>query len=188
MRTTSPSSSVTGRPPISISLTISALAMVDLPEPERPVKKTVKPCLARARLGAAQLLDHRREAEPVGDVQPLLQAAAQLGAGDVEDGLALGDLVARLVLRLLLDVDHLLEVDHLDADLGLVLAEQLLRRVGVVEVLAVAVLARAGMVAADDHVGAAVVAADDARARSPRAGRPCAWRGSSSDSVVVEAG
>ena len=40
----SPSSSVTGRPPISISLTSSAEAMVDLPEPERPVKNTVKPC------------------------------------------------------------------------------------------------------------------------------------------------
>ena len=43
----SPSSSVTGRPPISISLTISALAMVDLPLPEKPVKNTVKPCLER---------------------------------------------------------------------------------------------------------------------------------------------
>ena len=111
---------------------------------------------------AAQLLDDGREGEPVGDLEPFLQAAAQLGAGDVEDGLALLDLVARLVLRLLLDVDHLLEVDHLDADLVLVLAEQLLGVVGAVEGLALAVLARAGVVAADDHVGAAVVAADDA--------------------------
>ena len=47
LRTTSPSSSVTGRPPISISLVISALATVDLPEPERPVKKTVKPWFPR---------------------------------------------------------------------------------------------------------------------------------------------
>ncbi len=43
MRTMSPSSSVTGRPPISSSLTISTLATVDLPEPDRPVKKTVNP-------------------------------------------------------------------------------------------------------------------------------------------------
>ena len=50
LRTTSPSSSVTGRPPISISLTISALAMVDLPEPEKPVKNTVKPCFERSGL------------------------------------------------------------------------------------------------------------------------------------------
>src|SRR5690606_40756854 len=55
-----------------------------------------------------------------------------------------------------------LEVDQLDPDLVLMFAEQLLRVIGAVEVLALAVLARPGMVAADDHVGAAVVAADDA--------------------------
>lgn len=91
----------------------------------------------------------------------LAQAAAQLGAGDVENGLAGLDLVAGLVLGLFLHIDHLLEVDHLDPDLGLVLAEQLLRVIGAVEVLAGAVLARPGMVAPDDHVGAAVVAPDD---------------------------
>ena len=46
-RTTSPSSRVTGRPPISSSLTSSTLAMVDLPDPDRPVKNTVNPCWAR---------------------------------------------------------------------------------------------------------------------------------------------
>src|SRR5262249_23012756 len=35
---------VTERPPSSISFTRSALAIVDLPEPERPVNSTVKPC------------------------------------------------------------------------------------------------------------------------------------------------
>jgi hypothetical protein len=91
---------------------------------------------------------------------PLLEAAAQFGARDVEDGGAFGHLVHRVVLRLLLDEDHLLEVDHLDADLGRVLLEQLLRVVGAVEVLALAVLPRPRMVAAHDHVGAAVVLAD----------------------------
>ena len=43
LRTRSPSSSVTGRPPISSSLICSTLATVDLPDPERPVKNTVKP-------------------------------------------------------------------------------------------------------------------------------------------------
>ena len=38
---------VTGRSPVSISLTISAFAIVDFPDPESPVKKTVKPCLLR---------------------------------------------------------------------------------------------------------------------------------------------
>ena len=56
----------------------------------------------------------------------------------------------------------MLEIDHLDPDFGLMLAEKLLRGIGVVEILALAVLARTGMVAPDDHVGAAVVAADDA--------------------------
>ena len=43
-RTTSPSSKVTGLPPISINFIISAFAIVDLPEPENPVNNTVKPC------------------------------------------------------------------------------------------------------------------------------------------------
>src|ERR1019366_2747202 len=47
LRTRSPSSSVTGRPPISRNFVISALAMVDLPDPESPVKKMVTPCLCR---------------------------------------------------------------------------------------------------------------------------------------------
>ena len=47
LRTRSPSRRVTGRSPVSISLTISAFAIVDFPDPESPVKKTVKPCLLR---------------------------------------------------------------------------------------------------------------------------------------------
>ena len=47
LRTRSPSSSVTRRPPSSSSLTSSAFAIVDLPEPDRPVKNTVNPCLCR---------------------------------------------------------------------------------------------------------------------------------------------
>ncbi len=43
LRTMSPSRRVTGLPPISSSLTRSTLATVDFPEPERPVKNTVKP-------------------------------------------------------------------------------------------------------------------------------------------------
>ncbi len=45
LRTMSPSSSVTGRPPASMNRTSSTLAMVDFPAPERPVKKIVIPCL-----------------------------------------------------------------------------------------------------------------------------------------------
>ena len=156
----SPSSSVTGRPPISISLTISALAMVDLPEPEKPVKNTVKPCLARGgRVRRSSCTTSGKENHS-GISSPSAQAPAQLGAGDVEHGHALLDLVRRLVLGALLDVDHVLEIDHLDADLVLVLAEQILGVVGAVEILAGRVLARARMVAPDDEMGAAVVLAD----------------------------
>ncbi|MPL71146.1 hypothetical protein SDC9_16917 [bioreactor metagenome] len=120
--------------------------------------------LRARRRGPAQLGHHLGEGEPVRNLQPFAQAAAQFRARDVEDGdlVLVGDLVGRLVLGALLHIDHLLEVDHLAADLRLVLGEQLLRVIGAVEILAGAVLARAGMVAADDHVGAAVVAADDA--------------------------
>src|SRR3569623_1683265 len=48
LRTTSPSSRLTGRPPSSNSFANTAFAIVDLPEPERPVKNNVKPCLDRA--------------------------------------------------------------------------------------------------------------------------------------------
>jgi hypothetical protein len=110
--------SVTGRPPISISLTISALAMVDLPLPERPVKNTVKPCLARAAAGAAQFVTTSGKLNHSGC--PALRA----GGGAVrcrkcQHGLAFGHFVHREILGLFLHIDHLLEIDHLDADLGL---------------------------------------------------------------------
>src|SRR5207248_6390693 len=47
LRTRSPSKSVTGLPPTSRNLVTRTLAIVDLPAPERPVKKTVTPCLCR---------------------------------------------------------------------------------------------------------------------------------------------
>ena len=43
--TRSPSRSVTDRPPFSSNLDSSAFAIVDFPEPESPVKKTVNPCV-----------------------------------------------------------------------------------------------------------------------------------------------
>ena len=47
LRTRPPSSNVTGRPPTSRNFVSSTLAIVDFPEPERPVKKIVTPCLLR---------------------------------------------------------------------------------------------------------------------------------------------
>ena len=118
--------------------------------------------LGARRLGAAQFLHHFGEGEPFGDLQPFGQAAAQFGAGDVEDGhvVLVGDLVRGLVLGAFLHIDHVFEIDHFDAHLVLMLAEQVLRVVGAVEILAGGVLAGAGVVAADDEMGAAVVLAD----------------------------
>ena len=63
-RTRSPSSSVTGRPPISSSLIMSTLAIVDLPAPERPVKNTVIPCLCRGAKCTPQFARDFGKGEP----------------------------------------------------------------------------------------------------------------------------
>ena len=54
----------------------------------------------------------------------------------------------------------MLEGNHFDAHFGLILAEQILRVIGPVEIFALAVLAGAGMVAAHDEVGDTVIFAD----------------------------
>ena len=59
---------------------------------------------------------------------------------NVEHRVALGHFVGRVILRLFLHIDHVLEVDHLQPDLGLMLLEQGLRVVGAVEILPRAVL------------------------------------------------
>jgi len=91
--------------------------MVDLPEPERPVKKMV----------TVVFLDF-----VIGDVAILI-----------------------------LEVDHHVERHHGHADIGFVLFENFLRFVRTIERLAVRILAGAGVIAADDEVGAAVVFPDE---------------------------
>ena len=75
--------------------------------------------------------------------------------------LSLRHFVDRVVLVFVRHEDHLLEVDHLHAELFLVLLHELLGIVRAVERLAALVLAGAGVIAADDEVRAAVVLADD---------------------------
>ena len=103
-------------------------------------------------MGAAQLLGHLGEREPFGDLEALLQPAAQLGAGERQHGLVGLDLVLLHVLGAGLREDQVVERHHGDVELVLVLREQLLGRVGAVERLAGGIVARAGMVAADDQV------------------------------------
>ena len=133
--------------------------MVDLPEPDR--QEHGEALLGARRRGAAQFGDDFREGEPVGNIQTFAQAATQFGAGDAQNGRAFGHFVDREILGLFLHIDHLFEVDHLDADFLLVLGHHFLRGVGVVEILALAVLAGASMIAANDEVGQTVVLADD---------------------------
>ena len=116
--------------------------------------------LAR-RMGLAQLGHDLGKGEPIRDLEAGPEAAPELGARDRQHGLTGLHLVGRQVLAAILDVDHLLERDHADAELGLEPAQHVLGVIRAVEVLAVAVLAGRGVVAADDEVAAAEVLADD---------------------------
>ena len=86
-------------------------------------------------------------------VDALHEAAAELGAADVQHTVALGHVIDLAVLVELLDEAEHLVHEHRDADLVLVLGDQLLCAIGVVEGLAVPVVAGAGVVAAHDEVG-----------------------------------
>ena len=97
----------------------------------------------------------------LGNVAAFVEAVAQLGAGKVEDASVLGHFVSRKIFILVLKVNHHLERHLGDADLRFVFGEELLCFVGSVEGFAVGILARAGVVAPDDEVGAAVVLANE---------------------------
>ena len=99
--------------------------------------------------------------EPARDVAAFVEAGAELGAGEVEDAGVFRHFVSREIFILVLEVDHHLERHLGDADFLFVFGEEFLRVVGAVEWFAVGVLARAGVVAADDEVGAAVVLANE---------------------------
>ena len=117
--------------------------------------------LAGKRVLLPQDLHNLGVREPGGDVLACPEAVAQLGTGDVHGRRSLRDLIAGHVLVAVGNVDHLLELDHLDAQLALVLRDQVLRIVRAVVVLAVLVLSRTGVVTTDDEVGGAVVLADN---------------------------
>ena len=117
--------------------------------------------LAGERVLLAKYLDDLRVGEPLGDLLAGLEAVTQLCTGNVHGLCTLGDLVLGPVLVLAGEVNHLLELDHADANLLLVLGDEVLGIVGAVVVLAVLVLAGTGVVTADDEVCAAVVLADN---------------------------
>ena len=92
----------------------------------------------------------------------------------LSDALALGDFVRRHVAVLVLEVDHHLERHHGDAELFLVLLQELLGVVRTVKRRAARIAPRAGVVAADDQVRAAVVLTDDRVPHRLRAVHPSA--------------
>src|SRR4028118_981402 len=80
VRTTSPSRTVTGRPPASSSAT-RASAIVDLPAPDRPVRKTATPPGCALLPGRAPPPGPARRDQGVGD-----RRLARAGQAGEEDG------------------------------------------------------------------------------------------------------
>ena len=96
---------------------------------------------------------------------PLVQPLAQFGARNVQHARSRLYFVGRHVTVFVFEVHHHVERHHGDADLRFMLLEQLLRFVRTVERLAVGILARSGVIAADDEVACSHDSCGSARAR-----------------------
>ena len=129
--------------------------------PGKSTEENGEALLVAGRETATQFHRHFREGEPARNVTAFVEAVAQLGPGEVEDAGVFRHFVRRKIFILIFEVDHHLEGHNRDADVGFVFLEKLLRFVGAIEWLAVGVVARAGVVATDDEMGAAVVFADE---------------------------
>ena len=111
--------------------------------------------------------------EPFRDLESLAEPPSELGAGEGLDLHFRRRFVHRHILRLVLDKDHLLERHERDIEFLLVLLEQFLGSVGPVVGLAAGFGPGAGMIAADDKVGASEILANDAMPKGlPRTGHP----------------
>lgn len=117
--------------------------------------------LGRERVLLAKNLDDLGVGEPLGDLLAGSETVSELSTGDVEGASALGDLVDGEVLVGVGEVDHGLELDHLDTKLLLVLLDEDLSIIRTVVVLALLVLTRTGVVTANDEVGSTVVLSDN---------------------------
>lgn len=117
--------------------------------------------LGREGVLLSENLDDLGVREPGRNVLAGSEAVSQLGTRDVGGASTLGDLVGGLVLIGVGEVDHLLELNHLDAKLTLELLDEVLSIIRTVVVLSVLVLARTSVVTADDEVGSTVVLSDD---------------------------
>ena len=112
-------------------------------------------------VGSPEHLDHIGEGEPGRDINTLLETTTELSSRDGFDGTALRDLVDLEVLSTVLNVDHVVVGQDLDAELRLERANQVLGIIISVEVLAVSVLTGTSVVTTDDKVGSTVVLTDE---------------------------
>ena len=161
LRTRSPSRIVIGRPPSSEQLREQHVGDRRFAGAAEAGEEHGEALPLAGRVAAAELLHHFGVREPGRNLGAAHQPVAELRAADVERLLVLRHFVDRVVFLFIRHEDHLLEVDHLHAQLFFVLLQQLLGIVRSVERLAARVLAGAGVIAADDQVRAAVVLADD---------------------------
>ena len=117
-RTTSPSSRVIVRSPVSRSASASPRAMVDLPEPEKPVKKTHQAAVPARRAGPDQLLGDRRRGVPLGQREAAVEQVVDLGRGHRQAAVARRDVVAPAPLAVPVVVGQLARDQHPQAAAG----------------------------------------------------------------------
>ena len=128
----------------------------------QPGEPDAEPLAVARRIRLGQDLGRFRSREPGRQEPPLAEELlAHLGPGDRRGPCAFGNARSFFVAILIRQIQELGERHHRDADLVLVLLHQILRVIRTVERLAGRVLAGAGVVAPDDEVIGAVVAADD---------------------------
>ncbi len=94
------------------------------------------------------------------DLQPFAEAAAEFRAGEGKDPGRFRCAGALHVMGQVLYIDHFGKGDHFDADLIFVLSEKLLSLIRAISGAAVVRIARVGVIAPDNEVGAAEILAD----------------------------
>src|SRR6267154_1591761 len=110
---------------------------------------------------AAQLCHNFGISKPRGNIAAFVQTLPELGTGNIEYAVALLHFVIGNIFVLVFEVDHHVERNHGDADVGFVLLENFLRFIGTVERLAVRVFARTRVVAANDEMCTTVILANE---------------------------
>lgn len=117
--------------------------------------------LSARRVGLPEDLDDLRVREPLRNWGTGAESFPDLGTGEVEGRCTLWHLVLWHVLVSVRQVRHLCEGHDLDSDLGLVLGDKRLGVVGTVEVDAVLVLSRTGVITSDAEGTGTEILSDD---------------------------